>query len=227
MKLGNYAAILTSAVAVLTFVVAFLTPPLSGPGCTGSCFEYPYIDIAGRFPRDYYWMYLAILWTLVFFVLVASIHHAAPPEKKVFSQIGMSFALVSVAVLVSDYFIQLSVIQPSLVKGETDGISLLTQFNSHGVFIALEEVGFTMMSLSLLFLAPVFSDPNRLEKAIRWIFIAGFVLAMIALGIFSLQFGIFREYFYEIAVISINWIALIISGILLSAFFRRALRTAP
>ncbi|MDD3654886.1 MAG: hypothetical protein PHO01_12050 [Desulfotomaculaceae bacterium] len=124
--LGFYTAISTTVLTLVTFGIAILTPPLSGPYCTGSCFEYPFLDIVSRFPRDYYWMYPSILLSLIFVVLMVCIHHYASKEKKVFSQIGLSFALISAAILISDYFIQISVIQPSLISGETDGIALLS-----------------------------------------------------------------------------------------------------
>lgn len=34
------------------------------------------------------------------------------------------------------------------MHGETEGITLLTQYNAHGIFIALEELGYLLMSLS-------------------------------------------------------------------------------
>jgi len=222
--LGFYSAILATVMTVVTFTIAFLTPPLSGPGCTGSCFTYPYTDIASRFPRDYWWMYPAILLTFVYFVLIVCIHYHAPQEKKIFSHIGLSFALVSAAVLIIDYFVQVSVIPPSLANGETDGIALITQFNPHGIFIALEEIGYLFMSAAFLFLAPVFSGPNRIDRAIRWIFILSFILTIISLVISSIYYGINREYLFEIVAISINWTALIISGILLSVVFKRVMR---
>ncbi len=39
------------------------------------------------------------------------------------------------------------------MKGEKEGISLLTQFNPHGIFIALKEVGYLLMSLSFFSLS--------------------------------------------------------------------------
>lgn len=113
-KVGFYAAILTTLLTVVTFIIAFNTPPLSGPGCTAGCFSYPYSDIASRFPRDYYWMYPAILLSLVYYILMVSAHYFAPVERKVFSQLGISFALISTATLLTDYFLQLSVIQPGV-----------------------------------------------------------------------------------------------------------------
>jgi hypothetical protein len=49
---------------------------------------------------------------------------------------------------------------------------------------------------------------------------------MIALVFISIQYGIFREYRFEVAAISITWLVLIVSGILLSVLFRRELRTS-
>lgn len=222
-RVGYYAALMTVLLTLVTFTIAFLTPPLGGPYCTSGCFSYPYSDIASRFPRDYYWMYPAILLVLVFYVLMVSIHYFAPSEKKVFSHIGLSFALISTATFVIDYFLQVSVIQPSLLLGETDGIALLSQFNPHGVFIVLEEIGFSMMSLSMLFMVPAFVGNTKTEKAIRWLFVGCFTLTAISFTLYSIFYGIYREYRFEVATISINWLTLIVSGILLSVVFRRAM----
>ena len=103
---------------------------------------------------------------------------------------------------------------------ETDGIVLLTQYNPHGIFIVLEELGYLLMSLSFLFLAPVFTNEGRLASVVRWIFIAGFVLAIVFLAVISINYGLDREDRFEVAVISIDWLVLIINGVLLSLVFR-------
>jgi hypothetical protein len=224
-RLGFYTAILTTVVTLITFGIAIFTPPLAGPYCAGSCFEYPYTDIVSRFPRDYLWMYPAMLMSVLYVVFMASIHQYAAQEKKLFSQIGLSFALISATILLVAYFTQVSVIQPSLVQEETEGIALVTQFNPHGMFIALEEIGLLLMSVSFLFMAPVFSGANRTEKAIRWLFTGSFVVTILSLIYYSLQYGIFREYRFEVAVITINWISLIVAGILVSIVFKRAMST--
>lgn len=45
----------------ITFLIVIFTPPLSGPFCVSGCFEYPYYNTFHRYPRDYYWMYGALL----------------------------------------------------------------------------------------------------------------------------------------------------------------------
>lgn len=222
-KVGFYAALMTVLLTLGSFTIAYLTPPLSGPFCTGGCFTYPYVDIASRFPRDYYWMYSAMVLNVVYYVLMVAIHYFAPVEKKIFSHIGVSLALLSMATFNIDYFVQVSVIQPSLVLGETDGIALLSQFNAHGVFIVLEEIAFLMMSLSMLCMAPVFVGQTKAEKALRWVFTGGFILTAVSFVLFTVFYSIFREYRFEVAAFSINWLELISSGILLSIVFRKAM----
>ena len=80
------------------------------------------------------------------------------------------------------------------------------------------------MSLSFLFLAPVFANTGRLGSAVRWVFIAGFVLTMVFLAVISIIYGLDREDRFEIAVISIDWLVLVINGVLFSLLFRRQLK---
>ena len=126
--------------------------------------------------------------------------------------------------LVGDYFVQFSVVPISLMSGETEGITLLTQYNAHGVFIVLEELGYLLMSLSFLFMAPVFINKNRLEVAVRWVFIISFLLTVLALTLISINYGLDRQDRFEVAVISIDWLVLIVNGILLSIVFKQQLR---
>ena len=110
------------------------------------------------------------------------------------------------------------------MNGETEGIAALIQYNSHGVFLVLEELGYLIMSLSFLFVAPVFANRSRLESAVRWIFIIGFVLAIVSLAVISVSYGLERLDRFEVAVITIDWLVLIVNGVLLSIVFRRQLK---
>jgi hypothetical protein len=217
---GLYSAILTVLITILTFSLAITAIPNSGAGCTENCVEYPYLNTLSEFPRDYLWMPPAMLLIVVYVTLVVSIHTYAAPHTKIYSQIGLSFALIAAGILLSDYFIQFSVVPISLMDQETDGITLLTQYNRHGIFIVLEELGYLLMSLSFLFLAPVFTNEGRLASVVRWVFIAGFVLTMVFLAVISINYGLDREDRFEIAVISIDWLVLLINGVLLSLLFR-------
>jgi cytochrome c oxidase subunit IV len=220
--LGFYSSVLLVLSTALTFIVAYLTPPLAGPFCkAANCFTYPFADIASRFPRDYYWMYLAILVSLIFIILMVSVHHYTLKERKIYSHIGLLFSSFGAFTLIADFFLQISIIQPSLLLGESDGISLLTQFNPHGVFIVLEELGYLSMAVAFLFLAFAFAG-SGLEKLLRWTLVISFLLTVSAFVFFSVQYGLFREYRFEVAAISINWLTLLVSGTVLAILFWRA-----
>ncbi|MCF7796419.1 MAG: hypothetical protein K9N36_01495 [Candidatus Marinimicrobia bacterium] len=215
-RFSFFTSIITATLGVISLGIAVGTPPLSGPFCPADCFQYPYTEAVSRWPRDYYWMFPAMLFVLAYLVWVATIHQFAEPGKKLYSRIGMLFAAGSGLILFSDYFIQVTIIQPALLNGETAGIALWTQFNSHGLFIALEEIGYLLMSVSFLFLGLTFTGAGRGEKALRWIFLAGFILTIVALIVISVMFGIHREYRFEVAVITIDWVVVIVTSLIFS-----------
>lgn len=223
LKFSYYISIITALLTIVTFGIAICTPPLSGPFCQGDCFQYPYTDIISRFPRDYYWMFPAILVSFSYLIMMISIHHFTPPERKLFSLTALGFTLISTIILTLDYFVQVSFIQSSLLSGETEGIAMLSQFNPHGIFIILEEMGFITMNFSFFCMVPVFSKTGKAEKSIRLTFIISFILMLLSFLAITASFGINREYRFEIIIISITWIELIIAGILFSFFFKNLL----
>jgi hypothetical protein len=167
----------------------------------------------------------AIVMLLVYLVFMVSIQSYAIPEKKIFGQISLAFAVITTMLLVADYFIQFSVVPVSLMNAETEGIPLIIQYNSHGPFIVVEELGYILMSLSFLFAAFVFERKSRLEGSIRWVFIAGFLLSMVALGIVTANLGLERQDRFEVIVISITWLVLIVNGILAAILFKKRMRS--
>jgi len=224
-RFGYYAAMATTGMTIVTFGFALTASPISGANCPDACIAYPYLDTAAQFPRDFLWMPLAILLMLSYVALLVSIHSVAPHTMRVFSQTGLAFALIAATILMTDYYLQFAVVPVSLMHHETDGLPLLIQYNAHGVFIALEELGYLLMSLSFLFMAPVFARRSRLEVAIQWLFVTSSVLSFGALAVVSAIYGLDRQDRFEIVIISINWLVLIVAGVLLSIVFRRRLHT--
>ncbi len=220
-RVGLYSSILTAVTTAVTFGLAITAVPNAGSGCRVDCVEYPYLDTLSEFPRDYLWMPPAMVLVVLYVVLVSSIHAQATPRKKVYAQIGLSYALLSAGVLLGDYFVQFSVVPVSLMNEQTEGIALLTQYNPYGVFIVLEELGYLLMGLSFAFLAPVFAGGGRLASAVRWVFMGGFVLIVVFLVAILAYYGLGRMDRFEIAAISIAWLVLLVNGVLLGFLFRR------
>lgn len=108
-QLGFWSAILTAVFAVGFLVIGIFGTPYT------VFIPYPYVPSFFN-PIDYIWLYPAFLLAPVFVVLMACIHYYASNEKKVFSLIGLSFALIYAAVITTDYFIQWTVVLPYLKR---------------------------------------------------------------------------------------------------------------
>jgi hypothetical protein len=227
-RVGFWAAILTVLLTSAFAVAGVATPARSGPFCgptTWACVPAPYTNVAQFIPGDYLWLIPGLLLAPMVVVLIAAIHAFAPESRRALSRTAQSFALAYAVVIGADYFGQFAVVIPSLQAGEIEGLSLFTQYNPHGLFIAGEALGYLALSAAFLSAAPVFAG-RGIERAIRWLFAGGFVLAGAAFIGFWIVGGDLIA--FEVAVLSINWIVLAVSGVLLSVVFRRALRnTGP
>lgn len=216
-RFGFWISLVTAAVTVVTFALALTALPNTVP--------YPFTSqtIVDQWPGDYLWMYPAMVLMVLFVALLVAIHEYAPPVRRTYSLLALCVGVIAAAVLLITYYIQVTVMQPSIEKGQLDGWAMLTMYNPNGVFIALEELGYLLMSLAFLCLAAVFVQPGRLERSIRWLFITTFALSIGALLVAFAMHGIDRGYLFEIIVISIVWLTLIVGGLLTALVFRRAM----
>lgn len=219
IRLGMVTAVAMVAITTITFSLAMVAVPISGANAPGGGLAYPYLDTLKQYPKDYLWQFLSIGLIICYLVLWVSIHSIVEQARIIFSRISLVFAIISSTILLSNYFVHFTVVPVSLLKHETEGIPLITQYNPHGVFIALEEIGYFMMSLSFVFIAPAFGRKVRLESTIKWIFIVAFAMICIAFIAITIRFGIDRQDRFETIIISINWIVLIVNSIILSIVF--------
>jgi hypothetical protein len=167
-------------------------------------------------------MYPALLTSLGFVVLAVCILDWVP-GRRLFSRAGVCFAVIGAGALVIDYGIQLTVMQPGLLSGQTEGLSPFSQYNPHGVFIGLENVGYAMLNLALLFLGiALLAAGSRLVRATGRVFAAGGALAMVALVAYGAAYRERLDYRFEVASLLVTWLVLIAAGPLLGVAFARA-----
>lgn len=224
LRFGRYASLAVVIMTVITWGFAMTAVPPAGPYCIGDCMEYPFSDLLDYYPRDYYWMYLAIFQVFAYLLYMISNYVLARTERKIFGLSSVAFSIITAMVLLIAYFVQFSVVPISMMKGETEGIALLTQYNGHGIFIVLEDLAYITMSISFLFLAFAFSPESRLEKAVRLIFVLAFPLIVLSFVSYTILYGLDRSYRFEVAAITVDWLVLISTGILLSIHFRKTLK---
>jgi hypothetical protein len=226
-SLGFWAAVATAVSALIALGLGVTTPARSGSNCSSDCITAPYTDVAAFVPRDYIWMYAASIMVLVFVVLIACIHHSVDESRRVYSQVALAFAIIAASAALLDYAVQLTVLQPSLLKGEPDGLSLWSMYNPHGIFIAFENVAYLLMAVSFVFLASALPRVGGVVRAARIVLVVAGALTVISLVALAVYYGRDLDYRFEVVAIGVDWLALIITGTLVALGFRRDAIAAP
>lgn len=222
LRFGAFASYALSILIFITLCLAMIAVPISGAHAPGGGISYPYLETIGQFPRDYLWQYSALIMAVLYTIHAAVIAASVRPEKKIYANIGLVFTSMVSLILLVNYYVQVSVVPVSLMSGETAGIPLLTQYNPHGVFIAMEELAFSLMLIPFLALVKVFDCRTRTCAAIRILFGAAVIISAAAFIYLSIRFGLDRKDRYEVVVISVTLLTLIVNSLLIGRVFRAA-----
>ena len=70
IRLTRHNAFFLAIITLVTFGFAITAVPVSGPYCPGDCIEYPFLDSLKQYPKDYIWMYLAMIMLLSYQVFM-------------------------------------------------------------------------------------------------------------------------------------------------------------
>ena len=111
----------------------------------------------------------SILLAISYVVFVSGLHIYASDNKKIWSQLALSFGLLYVGISIANYLIQLVTVIPSIQKGMTEGLTLFVSGYSNSIFYAL-MASYFLMCISLFFAAFVFSKQDKNHKWIRRLF---------------------------------------------------------
>ena len=171
-------------------------------------------------------MYPGLLPAPLFVILLIGLHGRTSVDRKPFTRVAIAFGAMAATMLTAVYFVQLRFVQPAVLRGELDGLAPWTQYNPHGMFIALEEAGYMLMGAAFLFAALALSIENRLMRAVRIVVLVGFVSVTTAFVALSVLYGFDVEYRFEVAAITIDWTVLIVAGALLAIAYRTRSRAA-
>jgi hypothetical protein len=116
---------------------------------------------------------VGFLLTSSFLVVMACIHSYASEERKVFSLVGLSFAIIYATLISVNYFIQLT-----FVRQTAFDVSVFDMANNQSMMWVIEVLGYFFMGLSTLFAAPVFGS-SKVESLVKWLFVANGILGIL------------------------------------------------
>jgi hypothetical protein len=101
-------------------------------------------------------------------ILFALIHIFAREERKLFSLIGLCFAVLFCAMTSINRFVHLAVVRPSLAMGKTAGLEWFMPYGAPSVMGAIEILAWSFfLGLAFTFTAFAF-DKTRLERRLFW-----------------------------------------------------------
>lgn len=116
-----------------------------------------------------------------FVAMMTSIHHYAGPEKKVWSQLGLSFAIIYAVMCSLTYYIQLTFVANNYLP-VTEEAALPFVFIPGTPLFAQDMLGYAFMTAATLAAAPAFAG-GKLESWIKWLFIFHAILFLPAIVI--------------------------------------------
>ncbi len=171
-QLGFWSAVLATLFSIgygLTLIVTMIVlmgaasdQPAGWPGIEAFVASFQPIQMLSLIPS----LFLAP----TFIVLMVSIHYYAAPDKKIWSHLGIAFALIYATMASVNYILQLTAVRLSILNKETDGLAMFVMGNPHSLFWVLASC-YIFMNLAMLFTAPVF-EGGKWEHWIRWLFYA-------------------------------------------------------
>lgn len=175
--------------------------------------------------RDSTWFGLVVLLVpslflgIAFVVLMGSVHLHAPPERKIWSQTGLTFAIMYGTLICMNYFVQLTLIVPALRRGNVPDHAKPFLFHVFNSFTySADLLGYSLMGLSTLFAAFVFSGPGLEQVARRFLLANSAIVPFIAL----------QTYYHPMIWVASLWgITLPGSTIALAVIFRRKRQGRP
>lgn len=199
IQLGFWSAFAIAALFIiftLCFVAIALTPPL---------FTWTNLADYVAFATSHNQLFqnvarlTMLLFGPLYVMLLSSIHGQVPEEARLWTRIALCFGTVFAALTGINYFVQLSAVRLSLLKGEFQGLDQVVQANPISAISAINMLGWTLfLGLSSIFVAQAFSG-SRLERGIRAAFLfngvccllggIGYVFDIVALVFVTINLG--------------------------------------
>ncbi|MFC2030906.1 hypothetical protein ACFLWA_09285 [Chloroflexota bacterium] len=159
MRLGFWASsfvAVLSVVYLVTLVGYFATAGFALPPT-------PFVQIVSGL--------VTILSAPALLVVFAVIADLGPKEKAAYGTTGLSFAILFVAMVSINRFVQLTIVRLSPPAALTADLARFVPYSAGSVMTALEILGWGFFfSIACLFVAPLFSGP-ALQRSIRWLFV--------------------------------------------------------
>lgn len=185
-KIGFYSAVLAAF-----FAIAYSIPELFN--------TFGFIP----FPQNLVWLFIpSLLLGPSFLITMICTHYSAPPDKKIWTGIGIAFAIIYCTFITMVYFSQLGVVIPQLMDGSIDENHILA-FKTKSFLMAVDCLGYTYMGLSTLFASFAFKERKWAFISLFWNGLTGPLVAIIFFFPDLIYFGAIWMITFPMAMINL------------------------
>lgn len=155
-----------------------------------------------------------------FVALMVAIHYSAPEDTRVWSHLGLAFAIIYAVLCALNYYVQLTVVRINAL-GASEALIKMLSFTPGSLMFAQDMLGYTFLCLATLAAAPVFKG-DRLSRWLKGLFIAHGLVFVVPLVFPALTFSGDTSG-DEIGILAnLFWCALFAPiAVLLALYFRR------
>jgi hypothetical protein len=159
--LGFWSSFIAFLSAAAYSISQIISPPLL------PILKYPWNEILIIAP--------SLVLAVVFVIVMNCVHEYAANDNKIWSRIGLSFAVMYALFVGFAYIIQLATVIPATLRGEGNEVLFLALTKAHWIQ-AVDGLGYSLMSLATLFTYPVFAE-RGFDRGVRRFFLAHGLLA--------------------------------------------------
>lgn len=123
----------------------------------------PFVQLAGGI--------ITFISAPVLIVLFSAIRFSYDGQKQILAELGVNFIICFALAVTINRYVQFSIIQQNLPDVPSD-LARFLPYSTGSIMLAIENLGWGLFSsLAAISVAPLFST-TRLNKAIRWLFVA-------------------------------------------------------
>lgn len=119
-----------------------------------------------------------------FVIMMSALHQISSPDRKVFSQAALAFAIIYAVLISLVYFVQLTLVAPRIAAGDTRDIEVLLFVPYRSFLFAVDLLGYSMMSVSTLLGAFALPATQAGRRAKLFMLLNGAVLPFLAFQMF-------------------------------------------
>jgi hypothetical protein len=135
-------------------------------------------------PFDLFWQFLpSLLLAFAFIVAIICLHYSVAEEFKIYTAIASAFAVLYAACVTIVYFTQMAVVFPVQLQHKIDN-SYILAFTDGSFMVAVDCIGYGIMSLTTLFTAFAFKGVSKQKWLYRSLLYNGLLTPFIIAAFF-------------------------------------------